>query len=107
MRQMSRIASASLVQPPALKRGDTIAVIAPASAIEREPLEAGCIRLRELGFAPRFAENILSRDLFFAGDVRRRVDELHAAFADPAVHGILCARGGYGANYLLPHLDLE
>jgi muramoyltetrapeptide carboxypeptidase len=28
-------------------------------------------------------------------------------FARPEVKAILCARGGYGCNYLLPHLDLQ
>ena len=28
-------------------------------------------------------------------------------FARPEVKAILCARGGYGCNYLLPHLDLD
>jgi muramoyltetrapeptide carboxypeptidase len=28
-------------------------------------------------------------------------------FARPEVKAILCARGGYGCNYLLPHIDLD
>jgi len=30
---------------------------------------------------------------------------LHEMFRRPEVKAILCARGGYGCNYLLPHLD--
>ena len=33
--------------------------------------------------------------------------DLHAAFLDPEVRAILCARGGYGSNYLLERLDLD
>jgi muramoyltetrapeptide carboxypeptidase len=50
---------------------------------------------------------ILERDWYFAGSVQRRLDELHTMFADPAVNGIVCFRGGYGSNYLLPYLDLD
>jgi muramoyltetrapeptide carboxypeptidase len=39
--------------------------------------------------------------------VERRVAELHEMFRRPEVKAILCARGGYGCNYLLPHLDLD
>ncbi len=33
--------------------------------------------------------------------------ELHEMFARPEVRAVLCARGGYGCNYLLPHLDAD
>ncbi len=96
-----------MLQPPALQAGDVVAVIAPASPSPRGDVEAGCAALRQLGFEPRYDASILSLDLYFAGDLRRRLNELHAAFLDPAVAGIFCARGGYGSNYLLPRLDVE
>src|SRR5436305_14680573 len=37
--------------------------------------------------------------------MKDRVDDLHAAFADPAIDGIVCVRGGWGSAELLPHLD--
>ncbi|HEX7962012.1 MAG TPA: LD-carboxypeptidase, partial [Terriglobales bacterium] len=60
-----------------------------------------------LGYQVLYSEEILSEDLYFAGDVERRVRELHRAFANPKVKAIFCARGGYGTNYLLPHVDLD
>jgi muramoyltetrapeptide carboxypeptidase len=45
--------------------------------------------------------------LYFAGATERRVHELHEMFRRPEVKAVLCARGGYGCNYLLPHLDLQ
>jgi muramoyltetrapeptide carboxypeptidase len=44
---------------------------------------------------------------YFAGTVAERLADLHRAFADPAVAAIICARGGYGSNYLLEGLDLD
>ncbi|HEU5232877.1 MAG TPA: LD-carboxypeptidase [Terriglobales bacterium] len=97
----------SLLRPPTLSSGDTIGIIAPAGAVDRAEFAAGEARLRELGFKLVYSEAIFQRDMYFAGDARRRVDELHEMFRAPEVKAILCARGGYGTNHLLPHLDFE
>jgi muramoyltetrapeptide carboxypeptidase len=93
--------------PPALKPGDTIAVIAPASSISRELLEAGCQRLRQLGYVATYSDSILDEELYFAGSAERRTAELNEMFARKDVQAVICARGGYGTNYLLPRLDLD
>lgn len=95
------------VRPAALRRGDTIGIVAPASNIQRELLEAGCGQLRELGYRPFYFDSIFEHDLYFAGSVERRTRELEDMFEHPAVRAIVCARGGYGANYLLRTLDLK
>jgi muramoyltetrapeptide carboxypeptidase len=95
------------VKPPALKRGDTIGIVAPASNVKRNELEAGCEGLRRAGYRPFYLDSILDQDLYFAGSVQRRVRELEEMFARDEVRAIVCARGGYGANYLLEELDLE
>jgi muramoyltetrapeptide carboxypeptidase len=68
-------------------------------------LEKGAAALRELGFEVRVGDGILDRHRFAAGTVERRLAELHGLFADDAVAGIVCARGGAGAGWLLPRLD--
>ncbi len=64
-------------------------------------------RLRRAGYRPFYFDSILNQDLYFAGSVERRSRELEEMFAREDVRAIVCARGGYGANYLLPVLDLE
>jgi len=95
------------LKPPALRPGDTIGIVAPASNVKRGDLEAGCEALRRAGYRPFYLDSILEQDLYFAGSVRRRAHELEEMFAREEVRAIVCARGGYGANYLLPVLDLE
>ena len=95
------------VKPPALKPGDMVGVVAPASNVRRGDLEAGCEGLRRAGYRPFWFDSILDQDLYFAGSVERRSRELEEMFAREEVRAIVCARGGYGANYLLPVLDLE
>jgi muramoyltetrapeptide carboxypeptidase len=95
------------LKPPALRPGDTVGIVAPASDIKRELLDAGCNTLRRLGYLPFFLDSILSKDRYFAGAVERRAHELQEMFLRDEVRAIVCARGGYGANYLLRNLDLQ
>lgn len=95
-----------MVRPPVLQKGDTVGIVAPAGLVNRQQFEAGVLALQELGLVPVFSEGIFEHELYFAGGVRRRVDELHEMFRLPEVKAIICARGGYGSNYLLPHLNL-
>src|SRR5580700_12039202 len=96
----------SRVKAPALKLGDTVGIVAPASNVKRADLEAGCEALRRAGYRPFYFDSILEQDLYFAGSVERRTQELEEMFSRDDVRAISCARGGYGANYVLEALDL-
>lgn len=102
---MASASENSRVKPAALRPGDKIGVIAPASNVKLEHLAAGCDQLRGLGYEPVYSESILERDLYFAGSVERRARELRQMFERDDVRAIVCARGGYGANYLLQTVD--
>ena len=97
----------SRIKPPALQPGDTVGIVAPASNVKRGDLEAGCEGLRRAGYRPIYSDSIFDQDLYFAGSVERRARELEEMFVRDDVGAIICARGGYGANYLLKALDLE
>ena len=94
-------------KPPALRPGDTVGIVAPASNIRQSDLDAGCEALRRAGYRPFYFDSILEKDLYFSGSVDRRTRELEEMFVRDDVRAVLCARGGYGANYLLERLDLE
>ena len=93
------------IKPRALRPGDKLGIVAPASNIKRDVLEQGCEALRQLGYVPFYLESILEQDLYFAGSADRRARELEEMFMRDDIRAILCARGGYGANYLLGKLD--
>lgn len=97
----------SRIKPPALRPGDTVGIVAPASNVKIGDLEAGCEGLRRAGYRPFYFDSILEQDLYFAGSVQRRAQELEEMFVREEVRAIVCARGGYGVNYLLPLLNLE
>jgi muramoyltetrapeptide carboxypeptidase len=97
----------NLIKPPALRPGDKIGIIAPASSFNREGFMAGCDRLRRMGYAPVYSDSIFDRDLYFAGAVERRVRELEDMLERTDIAAIICARGGYGSNYLLERLNFD
>ncbi|WP_263378443.1 S66 peptidase family protein [Granulicella paludicola] len=93
---------------PRLRRGSRVAVVSPASHAKRELVEAGVDRLRVFGYEPVLMPHALSRGpLYYAGTAAERVVDLHAAFADDTIDGILCTRGGWGSAELLPLLDRD
>ncbi len=94
------------LKPPRLEPGDTIGLVAPASA----PADPAVIDLAEsviarLGFKIAFAPNVRKRWGFLAGSDRERAGDLMGMFLDRRVRAILCLRGGYGTSRLLPFLD--
>ncbi|OGP53735.1 MAG: hypothetical protein A2Y65_01460 [Deltaproteobacteria bacterium RBG_13_52_11] len=95
--------------PPLLSPGDCVGIVAPASHIPRENeeyLQQGLERLREMGFEIRCFPSLLKRKhLYLAGKDQERAQELMAMFLDPEVKAILCTRGGYGAQRIIPYLD--
>ncbi|MGC1686165.1 MAG: LD-carboxypeptidase [Candidatus Acidiferrales bacterium] len=92
------------LKPRALRPGDAIRVIAPSSPVEAEKLEEGIAELERLGYRVKRDSRALSREGYFAGGVADRVKEFLAAIGEPETRAVICARGGYGSNYLLDEL---
>ncbi len=88
--------------PPPLKPGDLLRVIAPSGALrEFEAFQKGIEIWRRQGYRVELPDNYDARDGYLAGtDIERR-QQLAAAWHDPECRGILCARGGYGSARLL------
>jgi len=81
-------------------------VLSPASAAKPELVEAGIDRLQHYGYKPMLMPHALARGpLYYAGTAEQRLSDLHAAFADGEMEGLLCTRGGWGSAELLPRLD--
>ena len=91
-----------------LRRGSRVAVVSPAATAKPELVERGVERLRAFGYEPVVMPHALARGpLYYAGTAQERVADLHAAFADASIDGVLCTRGGWGSAELLPLLDHE
>ncbi len=96
------------IKPAALQPGDTIGVVAPASPFNRETFERSCQSLQRQGYKVLVPESVFAREApYFAGTAEQRASDIQQMFENPEVRAIICARGGYGSNYLLGHIDLE
>jgi muramoyltetrapeptide carboxypeptidase len=91
-------------KPRALRPGDRIAVVAPASAFARHEFEAGIAELRALGFDPTYEESVFERRAYLAGPADVRASAWLRAWTDPSTAALIAARGGFGSVQLLPAL---
>jgi muramoyltetrapeptide carboxypeptidase LdcA involved in peptidoglycan recycling len=97
--------------PSKLRPGDHVRVIAPSRsrALVLEHDHSALIedRFAKMGLSLSYGDHVDERDSFDSSSVPARVADLHAAFADPAVQGILTVIGGFNSNELLPYLDWD
>ncbi len=92
-------------KPRALRNGDRIAVVAPASAFARAEFDAGVAELRALGFDPVYEESVFERRAYAAGSAATRAAAFERAWLDPEIAALIAVRGGYGSVHLLPLLN--
>jgi muramoyltetrapeptide carboxypeptidase len=96
------------VRARALGPRSTVGVVSCASCVTRSALDAGCSALSELtGWKVAISPGALECERDFAGSPRSRADALTRMWERADVDAIICARGGYGSNYLLPLIDFE
>lgn len=97
----------SLIIPPYLNKGDRIAIISPASHIDREPVIQAVEMLEESGFRVTLGDHVFSRCGPFAGTDDERLGDIQKATDDPEVKAILCSRGGYGMSRIVDRIDFS
>lgn len=96
-----------MLTPNSLYPGARVALLCASSAVPAERLSPAVEAVKALGLDPVVYPSCLSenRHGYFAADDGQRAKDLSDAFSDPAIRGILCLRGGYGAGRLLPLLN--
>ena len=98
--------------PDRLKKGDKVMIIAPSRSLKLIKDDCRKIaedRIKSLGLEVVFAPNTTDEncDLTISTDVKKRVDDIHTAFADKSVKAILTVIGGFNSNQLIKHLDYD
>jgi muramoyltetrapeptide carboxypeptidase len=97
----------TLIIPPYLKEGDKIAVISPASHIDREIVMPAIKMLEDSGLMVTPGEHLFSRNGPFAGSDEERLADIQKATDDPEVGAVLCSRGGYGMSRIVDRIDFS
>lgn len=100
----------TLIHPPALRPGDTVAVISPAGPVIAENLARGVHTLESWGLNVQLHASVFARRApagYLAGGDAERLTALREVFLDPRVRAVIASRGGYGTMRLLPALASE
>ncbi len=96
----------NIIKPQALKKGDTIGILATSGAVESEEKILYAKKYFEnLGYKIKLSNNILHKYRYLAGTDEEKIEELHKFFKDPKINAIICLRGGYGAIRLIKNID--
>lgn len=96
--------------PEKLKKGDEIRIIAPArtlAIIGKESREIAAKRFEDLGLKLSFGKRVEEMDDFVSSSIESRLEDLHAAFSDKNVKGILTVIGGFNSNQLLRYINWD
>jgi muramoyltetrapeptide carboxypeptidase len=95
-----------ILKPPALKKGDVIGIVSPASSPDDfTRIEQGVKYLESLGYRVKLGKHIFKRYGYLSSTDDERADDLNEMFADEKVKAIICVRGGYGTPRLLDKVD--
>jgi muramoyltetrapeptide carboxypeptidase len=94
-------------KPKRLRAGATIAVVNPSYWLEPERLQRGVEVFEKLGYDVVLGKTAGLKDNKCAGTAQERAADIMAMFEDKSIEAIICARGGYGGNRVLPLLDYD
>jgi muramoyltetrapeptide carboxypeptidase len=99
-----------IIFPKSLKKGDKIAVISPAGAVDVTQLEKGIEMIKNKGFEPVLGEHLytkFSNGYNYAGTEQERIKDTNWALNDNEISAIWASRGGYGCQHLVESLNLK
>ena len=97
----------ALIQPPYLKTGDTVAIVAPSGILKNrtDEVDQAVALLKSWGLHAVVGKHVFSKGNHFAGTDLQRCEDFQNALDDPTISAIWCARGGYGTVRILDKLD--
>lgn len=96
--------------PNKVGSGAHLRVIAPsrsANVVSQDGIEYAKKRLENIGFKISFGTHIYDTGMHNNSLIQSRLDDLHDAFSDKSVDGILTMIGGYNSNQLLESINFE
>lgn len=99
-----------MLVPNALKKGDTIGVIAPSNSIDvddRKFIESSSKLFENLGFKIKLGKFIASHSLGYCASPLEKVEDIHDMFTDSDVKAIFCVKGGENSNSVFDYLDYD
>lgn len=96
-----------MIKPKPLQQGDSVAIIAPASPVDKTLIDKCVGSLKDLGLEVVVGTSCLSEHGFLSGTDDIRANDINRMFADKNIKGIFSIRGGYGCARLLDLIDFK
>ena len=96
-----------MIKPSALKPNATIGIVSPSSWLREPDLKTAVSVFENKGYKLVLGESIFLKEFTYAGTPQERANDINNMFANQDIDAIICARGGYGANRVLPLLDYD
>ena len=94
--------------PEFLKKGDRIAIVAPAGIIKNPTaIYEAKQKAESWGLEVVIAPHVFEKHNHFAGDDTQRLNDFQWALNSPEIKAIWCARGGYGSVRIIDALNFE
>ncbi len=94
-------------RPSPLKKGSTVALIAPAGKIPVAEVQSAIRTLESWGWQVKPGKFLFSTSNQFAGTDEQRLTDLQNALDDTKVQAIICASGGYGTTRVLDKINFS
>jgi len=95
------------IKPGRLRAGARLGIINPSYWLEQDRMQRAVDVFAGLGYEVILGKSTRLRENKCAGSAQERADDIMAMFEDSTIDAIICARGGYGGNRVLPLLDYD
>ena len=92
---------------PFLKRGDRVALAAPARAVSPKEMAPAIAMLESWGLQVIVSKGLYEQEGQLAGSDRHRAAFLQELLDAPDIKAIFCCRGGYGTVRIIDRLDFK
>ena len=90
---------------PYLRKGDRVALAAPARAVSPDEMAAAVAEISSWGLEVVVPEGLYQRDGQLAGSDAHRAALMQRLLDEDSVRAIICCRGGYGTVRIIDSLD--
>lgn len=96
-----------MISPEYLKKGDMVAIVAPAGKIDPDKVLRAKSVLESYGLEVKTGEVVFNEYFQFAGTDNERLMDVQESLDDHSIKAIIFARGGYGTNRIIDKLNFN
>lgn len=97
-----------MIKPEALRKGDTIGIVSPASPSEnKSEIIRAAEMLEEMGYKIVIGKHVNRQKGFVAATEAQRAEDINTMFGDDHIDAVFVTQGGYGSAQIVNQLNYE